>query len=174
MQLCTWITGIIQADQKVSQPILKYLFMVAIQYKSIELLNTILLWLYRSPCRSCHVVTSRQSVSCLQKVEVQGCLLHKCNECSLSMTIWHLILTQLARMSLEKHFPIILCKTTRQYHVWWTVSVTQEACKTSLLGCIKHEEKSECMHCWTQWIFPMLNITLFFVFWFYCNLFFDK
>jgi hypothetical protein len=30
-------------------------------------------------------------------------------------------------------------------------------------GCIKHEEKSECMHRWTRWTFPTL-ITLLFVF----------
>jgi hypothetical protein len=36
---------------------------------------TISLWLYKSPCRSRHVVTcSHQSVSCLSTVEVQGCL----------------------------------------------------------------------------------------------------
>jgi hypothetical protein len=34
--------------------------------------------------------------------------------------------------------------------------------------------KRECMHCWLRWTFPTLNITLFFVFWFHCNLFFDK
>jgi hypothetical protein len=27
--------------------------------------------------------------------------------------------------------------------------------------CIKHEEKSECMHRWTRWTFPTLDITLF-------------
>jgi hypothetical protein len=38
--------------------------------------HTISLWLYKSPCRSRHVVTcSSQSVSCLSTVEVQGCLL---------------------------------------------------------------------------------------------------
>jgi hypothetical protein len=31
---------IIQSDRKVTQPILKYLFMVAIQYNSTELINT--------------------------------------------------------------------------------------------------------------------------------------
>jgi hypothetical protein len=30
------------------------------------------------------------------------------------------------------------------------------------------------MHRWTWWTFPTLNITLFFVFWFQCNLFVDK
>jgi hypothetical protein len=84
------------------------------------------LWLYKNPRRSCHVVTcSRQSVSCLQTVEVQGCIFHKCNKCSLYAT-WHLVLTLLARMSLGVHFPILLCQTNRQYLVWWTVSVTQE------------------------------------------------
>jgi hypothetical protein len=38
--------------------------------------------------------------------------------------------------------------------------------RNSSPSCIKHEEKSECMYCWTQWAFPTLNITLFFVFWF--------
>jgi hypothetical protein len=41
----------------------------------------------------------------------------------------------------------------------------------SSLDCIKHEKKSECMHCWMRWIFPTLNITLLFIFWFQCNLF---
>jgi hypothetical protein len=93
--------------------------------------HTISLWLYKSPRRSRHVLTcSRQSVSCLSIVEVEGCLFHKCNECSLSNTTWHLVLTWLARMSLEIHFPILLYQTNRQYLVWWTVSVTQEACRT--------------------------------------------
>jgi hypothetical protein len=43
--------------------------------------HTTSLWLYKSPRRSRHVVTcSRQSVSCLSTVEVQGCLFHKCDE----------------------------------------------------------------------------------------------
>jgi hypothetical protein len=46
--------------------------------------------------------------------------------------------------------------------------------RNSLPGCIKHEENSGCMHRWTRWTFPTLNITLFFVFWFQCNLFFDN
>jgi hypothetical protein len=40
-------------------------------------------------------------------------------------------------------------------------------------GCIKHEEKSECMHRWTWWTFPTL-IALCFVLWFQCNVFFGK
>jgi hypothetical protein len=56
--------------------------------------HTISLWQNKSPRRSRHVVTcSRQSVSCLSTVEVQGCLFHKCNGCSLSNTTWHLVLT---------------------------------------------------------------------------------
>jgi hypothetical protein len=42
------------------------------------------------------------------------------------------------------------------------------------LGYFQHEEKCECMRRWTQRTFPTLNITMFFVFWFQCNLFFDK
>jgi hypothetical protein len=56
--------------------------------------HTISLWLYKSSRRSRHVVTCvRQSVSCLSTVEVQWCLFHKCNECSLSNITWHLVLT---------------------------------------------------------------------------------
>jgi hypothetical protein len=56
--------------------------------------NTVSLWLYNSPLRSRHAVTcSSQSVSCLQTAEVQGCLFHKCNDCSLLNTAWHLVLT---------------------------------------------------------------------------------
>jgi hypothetical protein len=43
--------------------------------------------------------------------------------------------------------------------------------RNSLSGCIKHEEMSECMHCLMWWTFPTLHKTLFFVFWFQCNLF---
>jgi hypothetical protein len=65
----------------------------SIQFDGISK-HTISLWLYKSPRRSRHVITcSRQSVNCLQTVEVQGCLFHKCNECSLSNTAWHLVLT---------------------------------------------------------------------------------
>jgi hypothetical protein len=82
---------------------------------------------YKSPRRSRHAVTcSRQTVSCFSTAEVQGCLFHNCNERSLSNTTWHLVLTQLARMSLGIHFPILLCQTNQQYLVWCTVSVTQE------------------------------------------------
>jgi hypothetical protein len=111
--------------------------------------HTVWLWLYKSARRSRHVVTcSRQSF------EVQGCLFHKCNECSLSNTTWHLVLTYFVSMSLGIHFPILLCQTNRQYLVWWTVSVTHEL----FTGCIKHE-KSECSHRWTRWTFPTLHIT---------------
>jgi hypothetical protein len=65
----------------------------SIQFDCIKR-HTISPWLYKSPHRSRHVVTcSCQSISCLQIVKVQGCLFHKCNECSLSNTAWHLVLT---------------------------------------------------------------------------------
>jgi hypothetical protein len=122
--------------------------------------HTTSLWLYKSPLRSRHAVTySRQSLSCLSTVEVQGCLFHKCNECSLSNTTWHLVLTWLATVSLGIHFPILLCQTNRQYLVCepfpWH--------RNSSPGCIRQEE-SERMHRWTRWTFPTLNITLFFCF----------
>jgi hypothetical protein len=47
-------------------------------------------------------------------------------------------------------------------------------CRNSSPGCIKHEEKSECMRRWTRWTFPKCNIKLFFVFWFQWNLFFTN
>jgi hypothetical protein len=79
-----------QGDWKVTQPKLKYLLMVAIQYNLIGLIHTTLLWLYKIPCKSRHIVTWLcQSVSCLQTAEVQGCLFHKCNKWSLSNITWH-------------------------------------------------------------------------------------
>jgi hypothetical protein len=56
---------------------------------------------------------------------------------------------------------------------YWAVHFKRH-CRNSSPGCIKHEEKRECMRRWTRWIFPALNTTLYFVFWFHCNLFFDK
>jgi hypothetical protein len=35
-------------------------------------------------------------------------------------------------------------------------------CRNSSLGWIKYEEKSECMHRWTRWTFPTLDISFFF------------
>jgi hypothetical protein len=59
-------------------------------------------------------VPNKLTISCLvnrlSTVDVQGCLFHKCNECSLLNTTWHLILTSLARMSLGIHFQILLCR----------------------------------------------------------------
>jgi hypothetical protein len=123
------------------------------------------MWLYKSPCRSCHVVTYlRQFVSCLSTVEVQGCLFHKSNDCSLSNTTWHLVLTWLARMSLGIYFLILLCQTNRQYLVWWTVSMTgsmQDRNWNSSSGCIKHE-KSECSgHSNTLTLFSDFNVIYF-------------
>jgi hypothetical protein len=53
--------------------------------------HMMLLWLYKSPHRSHHVVTCLwQSISCLSTVKVQACLFHKCNSCSFSNTTWYL------------------------------------------------------------------------------------
>jgi hypothetical protein len=46
---------------------------------------------------------------------------------------------------------------------YWAVHFKRH-CRNSLPSCIRHEEKSECMHRWTRWTFPTLNMTLFFVF----------
>jgi hypothetical protein len=133
-----------QGDRKVTQPMLKYLLMVATQYNSTGLINTQFRCDY-TRSHAGHVTCSLQSASCLQTVEVQGCLFHKCNECSLSNTTWHLVLTSLTRMSLGIHFPILLFQTNRQYLVWWTVSVTQELF-TGL-----HQTRGE------EWIHASLN-----------------
>jgi hypothetical protein len=133
--------------------------------------HTVSLWLHKSPRMSRHVATcSRQSASCLSTVEVQGCLFHKCNECSLLNTIRHQVLTYLFRMSLGIHFPILLCQTNRQYLIWWTVSVTQELF-TGL-----HQSWGK------AWMHASLNAVdiyntyynIVFVLWFQCNLFFDR
>jgi hypothetical protein len=156
----TAVVRFIHGDRKVRQPILKYFFHScnSIQFNWINK-HTVSMWLYKNPCRSCHVVTSlHQSVSCLSTVELQQCLFHR-YECSLSNTTWHLILTELARMSLGIHFPILLCQKNQQ-------SSTSELFpwhRDSSPGCFKHEEKSECMHHWTRWTFPTLYITFFFL-----------
>jgi hypothetical protein len=152
----------IQSDRKDTQPILKYL-MLTIQYNSIGLINTQYLCGHQEPTQVTSCCNLLAPVSCLQTVEVQGCLFRKCNGCSLSNTTWHLVLTKLGRICFRVQFPILLCQTNQRYLVWWTVSVTQETCRNSSPGCIKHEEKSECMHRWTRWAFPTHDITLFFL-----------
>jgi hypothetical protein len=74
-----------------------FLFHDGASYKwgySIELINT----QYRcdyTRVHERHVVTcSRQSASCLQTVEAQGCQLHRKKEWSLSNTTWHLVTFQ--------------------------------------------------------------------------------
>jgi hypothetical protein len=62
------------------------------------------------------------------------------------------------------HFRIILT-------IYWAVNLKYH-CRNSSPGCIKHEEKCECLHRWKRWVFPTLNRILIFVFWFQCNLFF--
>jgi hypothetical protein len=110
------LISLIQGHRKVTQHILKYLLIIAIQYNSIGLINT-------------HIAVTMQ-----EPMQVTSC-------CS------------------------------RQYLVWWTVP---GHCRNSSPVCIKHEEKSEYMHHWTRWTLSAVYITLFSVFWFQCNLFFDK
>jgi hypothetical protein len=147
------------------QPILKYLSMVAIQYNFIGLMNIILLWLYKGPCRLHHVVTcSNQSVSYLSIVEMQGCLFHKCSECSLSNAIISFLTCQ---NEVKDTFPnsLVPNKSTVPHLVNYFCD------RRSSPVCIRHEEKSECMYHWTK-TFLALNVTLIFVFWFQYNLFF--
>jgi hypothetical protein len=133
--------------------------------------HTISLWLYKSPRRSRHVVTcSRQSVSCLQTVEVQGCLFTSVTSVhcrtllgiSFLLNLPEWVYGYISRFSSAKQIDNI---SSREPFLWQ---------RNSLLGCIRHGEKSECMHRWTRWTFPIIHIKLFFVFWFQCDLFFDK
>jgi hypothetical protein len=157
----------IQVDRKVTQPILKYLLMIATQYNLIGLINTISLWLFKSPRRSRHVLTcSHQSVNCLSTVEVKGYLFHKRNECSLSNTTWHLVLS--CQNEFRDTFPD--SPVPNKSTISRLVNRFRH-CRNSSPVCIKHEEKSECVYRWTRWTFPTLNITFFFVFRFQCNLF---
>jgi hypothetical protein len=115
----------LQGVQKVIQPTLKYLLMVVIHYNSTGLIYT----QYRcnnTRAHTCHVMLqpARASPSVVWTVEVQGCLLHKCNVCSLSNTNRYLVITELAMMSVGVHFPVLLCQKYRVCLVWWTVSVT--------------------------------------------------
>jgi hypothetical protein len=85
-------------------------FVVVVYYTSIGFIDT----QCRCDCShmSRHVVTCLcQSLICLQTVEVQGCLLPRCTQCSLSNTAWHLVLTYLARMSSGLHSSSLLRQT---------------------------------------------------------------
>jgi hypothetical protein len=134
--------------------------------------HTISLWLYNSSRRSRHVVTcSRQSVSCLQTVDVQGCLFSHVQRVFI---VDHYLASRscvTCQNEFRDNVPILLCQTIRQYLVWWTVSVTQELF-TGL-----HQTWGR------EWVYASLNEVdisdtqyniAFFVFWFHCNLFFDK
>jgi hypothetical protein len=131
--------------------------------------HTISLWQYKSPRRSRHVVTcSRQSVSCLQTVEVQGCLFSQVQRVFI---IEHYLASR-SYLTCQKEFrdtfpdsPVPNKSTISR--------LVNRFChyRYSSPGCIKHE-KSEYMYRWKRWTFPALNITLSFVFWFQCNLFF--
>jgi hypothetical protein len=99
--------------------------------------------------------------------EVQGCLFHKCKECTLPNTTWCLILTYLTRMNLGIHFLIMLCQTNQQYLIWWTIFLTQELF-TGL-----HETKPE-----NKVLYKILEMSATFNNALYllfssCNLFFD-
>jgi hypothetical protein len=61
-------------------------------------------------------------------------------------------------MSLGIHFPILLRQTNRQYLVWWTVSVTQEACRTET---VPVDLRCSVTVVWTQCTFPTLPIVFF-------------
>jgi hypothetical protein len=128
--------------------------------------HIISLWLYNSPCRSCHVVTCLcQSVSCLKTVEVQGCLFHKFNEHYLISHSYLTCQNEFRDTFTNSPVPNKSIKSCLVNHF----------CDTGTLHRVaSNMRKSECMHRWMQWIFPTLNLTLFFVFWFKCNLFFDK
>jgi hypothetical protein len=57
-------------------------------------------------------------------------------------------------------FPDSAVSDIRIIDKYWAVHFKYH-CRNSSPCCIKHEEKSECMHVWTWWTFPTLNITLF-------------
>jgi hypothetical protein len=97
--------------------------------------HTILLWLYKSPHRSRHVVTcSRQSVSLLT-VQVQSMFIVKHYLASCSYFIFQ---NEFWDTSSDSPVPRIKTKYWAEYF--------KCHCRNSSLGCIKHEEKSECMH----------------------------
>jgi hypothetical protein len=108
-------------------PILKYLFMVAIQYNSIGWSNT-------------HIAVTIQ-----EPTQVTSCcnLLALVRQLSFNSRSASMSFSQVQRMFVVEHylasrsyltyqnefrdtFPDLLYQTNRQYLVWWTVSVTQE------------------------------------------------
>jgi hypothetical protein len=112
--------------------------------------HTISPWLYKRPLRSLHVVTcSRQSVSCLETAEVQGCLFHKCNECSMLNTPGISFLLKFPEWGLGIHSRFSRAKQIDNIS-------TQE-----LFTGLHQRCRKEWMHRWTRCTFPTLHITLF-------------
>jgi hypothetical protein len=126
----------IQIDQKVKQPTLKY-FMAAVQHNLTRLINTQYHCDY-TRAHTCHVVTYSHHSSVVFKQLCGRMSFSQLQRESTVENIWHLILTLLARMSLEKHILILLCKQTDNTEL--------RISNISAPSCMKHEDKSEYMH----------------------------
>jgi hypothetical protein len=118
---------VVQGDRKVMQPILKYLLMVAIQYSSVGLITQ-----YRcdlqEPAPWCNLLapvrqlssnsrSARMSFSQVQQVFIVEHYLASCSYLT-------------CQNEFRDTVPVLLCQTNWQYLIWWTISVTQEACRT--------------------------------------------
>jgi hypothetical protein len=140
------------------QPILKY-FMVAIQYNLIGLINT----QYR-----CDFQEPTQVTSCCN-------LLAPVRQLSFNSQSSRIPFSQVQRVFIVEHYLASRSYLTCQNEFRDTFPGSPEPNKSTISRlvnrfrhsrnsspcCIRHEEKSECMHRWTLWTFPTLNITLF-------------
>jgi hypothetical protein len=131
---------VIQCNEKVVQPTLKYLLMIAIQFDWINK-HTLLLWLYNSPYRSHTLGTcSFQSVRHLS-TGMQGCLYTN----TMMFTDEHYLAfpSYITRQNeFRDTFPISPVPT-KQYLIWRSIPMTQELCT----GLHQTRTKTECMHC---------------------------
>jgi hypothetical protein len=124
----------IQGDQKVTQPILKYLLMVAIQDTLIGLINTQYLSDYvrfhagHSMLQAAHASLSVvfQQSKCKDVFFASAACVHSRTLPGISFL---LNLPEWVRDT----FPILLCQTNWLYIIWWTISMTQEVCSTDTI-----------------------------------------
>jgi hypothetical protein len=127
--------------------------MFAIQYNSIGLINT----QYR-----CDYTRAHAGHVMLQPARASPSVVSKQSKCK--------CFSQVQRVFIVKHYLASLSYLTCQNDfrdIFPDSPVPNKSSMSRLVNrfhapvCIRHGEKCECMHRWTRWTFPTLNITLF-------------
>jgi hypothetical protein len=144
-----WVRSskLIQDHRKVTQTTLKYLLMVcnSIQFDWINK-PTISLWPYKSPRRSRHVVTCGSPSVVFKQSKYKDIFFtsatsvhcRKLPGISFLLYLPEWVEEYISRFSCAKQIDNISSGEPFPWH------------RNSSPGCIKHEEKSECMHRWTR------------------------